>query len=265
MEQNNLVGKDQMYLTLPSNSSMKYFPNNTLATFTTRLHVPLPLAHHQWEVGLSEIHFPVNWSSIDNADDDSTIVILQNGKRIKGPFRFSPGRYATVKAVLDTLNHHFGEVAKFTWQPGPSRVHVVIQPPRNYEIQLGQRLATMLGLPRRMVDFTNFIPNSELTSVYYGQKVEKVNLLPKFLFVYCDMVEHGIVGDTAAPLLRIISSPDGNKEHITKTFDHVHYKPVRAGEIHTIEINIRDDMGDPIPFSGGRVVVILHLRRRKPS
>ena len=42
------------YLTLSSNSSMKYYPENTLAHYTTVLDQGVDLSG-RWEVGLSEI------------------------------------------------------------------------------------------------------------------------------------------------------------------------------------------------------------------
>jgi hypothetical protein len=47
----------QFYLTLPSNSSMKYFPQNTVANFRVKLadRIVLP---GQWEVALTGLHYP---------------------------------------------------------------------------------------------------------------------------------------------------------------------------------------------------------------
>ena len=51
------------YLTLPSNSSMKYYPDNTLTHYTTRLQLPMELSG-DWEVALTEITFPKSWFTI---------------------------------------------------------------------------------------------------------------------------------------------------------------------------------------------------------
>lgn len=51
------------YLTLPSNSSMEYFPSNTLTDFTTKLASTIELTN-EWEVGLAEIMFPRSWYTI---------------------------------------------------------------------------------------------------------------------------------------------------------------------------------------------------------
>jgi len=48
------------YITLPSNSSMNFFSNNTLTQYTTHLHHEVKLEGF-YEVGLSEIIYPFNW------------------------------------------------------------------------------------------------------------------------------------------------------------------------------------------------------------
>ena len=45
------------YLTLPSNSSMDYHPENTLTNFVTRLPTVIDL-EGSWEVALMEIQYP---------------------------------------------------------------------------------------------------------------------------------------------------------------------------------------------------------------
>ena len=49
----------RFYLTLPSNSSMDYCPQNTVAKYTTKLNTSIEL-DGDWEVGLTEISFPYN-------------------------------------------------------------------------------------------------------------------------------------------------------------------------------------------------------------
>ena len=52
------------YLTLPSNSSEKYYPNNTLTHFITKLHNDVSL-EGEWEVGLVDIMYPRNWYNVE--------------------------------------------------------------------------------------------------------------------------------------------------------------------------------------------------------
>src|SRR5437870_4528740 len=62
------------YLTLPSNSSMEYYPNNTLTNYTTKLADEVSL-RGEWEVGLSEIIFPKNWL---NLPENQTLEVVLN-------------------------------------------------------------------------------------------------------------------------------------------------------------------------------------------
>ncbi|RLU21741.1 hypothetical protein DMN91_006117 [Ooceraea biroi] len=49
--------EDQFFMVLPSNSSMRHFPENVTLSFTTELPQTVHL-HGGWEVTLSEIQFP---------------------------------------------------------------------------------------------------------------------------------------------------------------------------------------------------------------
>jgi hypothetical protein len=53
----------QFYPTLPSNSSMAYFQNNTVANFRVKLAETIVLPG-QWEVALTELHFPHTWNTL---------------------------------------------------------------------------------------------------------------------------------------------------------------------------------------------------------
>jgi hypothetical protein len=52
---------DNVYVTLPSESSGLYFPANAIAKFRTKLATPLELQNVRWEVGLVEISYPIDY------------------------------------------------------------------------------------------------------------------------------------------------------------------------------------------------------------
>lgn len=64
-------------MTLPSNSSMKYYPNNTLSEFVTKLPQHFDLVG-EWEVGLSEIQFPISWYNISDHESKLFIKIFNS-------------------------------------------------------------------------------------------------------------------------------------------------------------------------------------------
>lgn len=64
---------NDFFLTLPSNSSMKYFPDNTLSSFKVLLPRMFTLSSDfQWEIGLSEIQYPI---SLQTTTNDPTVII----------------------------------------------------------------------------------------------------------------------------------------------------------------------------------------------
>ena len=53
----------EFQLTLPSNSSIEFFPNNKASDFTTKLPTPISL-EGEWELALIDIQYPHNWYNV---------------------------------------------------------------------------------------------------------------------------------------------------------------------------------------------------------
>lgn len=86
------------------------------------------------------------------------------------------------------------------------------------------------------------------------------------LFVYCDICEPYITGDVQSPLLRIVPVEAHGENYIygasqVKYFSPLHYIPLRQTNFRRIEINIKDELGERIPFQSGTLTVTLHFRR----
>ena len=83
-------------------------------------------------------------------------------------------------------------------------------------------------------------------------------------YVYSDIVEYQFVGDEQTPLLRIVPLGEISKgvNFTSKIFDSPHYIPVARNNLDTIEIDIRNHLGDPIYFTSGEVVVKLHFKKK---
>ena len=85
---------NNFYLTLPSNSSMELYPDNTLAHYVTKLPQRIEL-DGQWEVGLVEIQYPHSWYNIpEDCDRQMTIMhTLDSGLIETNIFHIPPGYY----------------------------------------------------------------------------------------------------------------------------------------------------------------------------
>src|SRR5436190_14286888 len=67
----------QFYVTLPSNSSMQYYPNNTTSNFITHLSSAINVSDGaQWELALVEAHYPNSFLTVGN--DALIYIYLEN-------------------------------------------------------------------------------------------------------------------------------------------------------------------------------------------
>lgn len=82
------------------------------------------------------------------------------------------------------------------------------------------------------------------------------------LYIYCNILEEQIVGNTMVPLLKIVPVEGVHGENITREYINPQYVPVFMTHFSDLEIDIRDDTGAKVPFERGRVLATLHFRRK---
>ena len=73
-------------------------------------------------------------------------------------------------------------------------------------------------------------------------------------------MEHVSVGDTKAPLLRIVQVSGKSGERVQVVYDKPIYIRLQKKNFDSFEIDIRNDSGEPIPFEYGKVIVTFHFR-----
>ena len=115
---------------------------------------------------------------------------------------------------------------------------------------------------------TVFLPPKETADGPYTYRKEAEHVVQMnqgfdTIYVYTDVVESRIVGDSVAPLLRALPVGGSHGETVSDRFTNIHYVPLLYSHFKSIEIDIRDDTGRRVPFEYGRVTVTLHFRRRR--
>jgi len=80
------------------------------------------------------------------------------------------------------------------------------------------------------------------------------------VYVYCDLGEHVLVGDTKAPLLRIVDRTSAANNVVHRTFNPPLYIPLQKKCFDTVEINLMTDTGIPVSFLRGKSFVVLEFR-----
>jgi len=124
------------------------------------------------------------------------------------------------------------------------------------EVRLSPELAKILGF--------NHIQQDNIALVHHARYLPDLQIsLPVHMYIYSVMVEPQLVGDTVAPLLRIINTNiKGYGASSVHIFENPHYVPVQHKQFDQIIIDLRDSTGNPLPFQYGNVCVKLHFRRR---
>ena len=116
---------------------------------------------------------------------------------------------------------------------------------RNMRVKFSFALARMLGFATL---------NYRRPELYVASRVVNLNNT-NAIFVYSDLIQSQIVGNTLTPFLDVVAVQGGPGDLVCSRFDKSHYKPVLRKHFSDIHISLRDDQGKPIRFEKGKVIV----------
>ena len=121
------MAKEQFYLVLPSNPSMKTFPNNTLTEYTTQLPRLIQL-DGEWEAVLVEIRYPRTWNNVRNRENG--IYVIPSRGSIPQAKHIPVGYYSDMNTLIKHINGAIAEAGqeaknniKFSYDSLSGRVH----------------------------------------------------------------------------------------------------------------------------------------------
>ncbi len=252
-------------MTLPSNSSMELYSNNTLTEFTTQLPHALDLKGY-WEVGLAEIQYPHDWSNINV--DVPRFWVKTEMEDTWHTFQLQKGYYNTPEQLVDDLNHCQGideKTGTLSYNTLSERFPVTF-----HFLNVTQRVRLKVGAACQVIiasELKKFLGLTQLpheipSGIFVGREQLDLNQGFYALYVYCDLVEHRIVGDKKVQLLRVVPLEGQGGQVVTKEYQHVHYLPLKRKNFDTVSVYLRKDTGERVPFNKGKVVVTLHFRKR---
>lgn len=252
---------DSFYMTLPSNSSMSTYSGNTTARYTTQLREPVKL-HGQWSVALVEFHFPQTFFNVVEGQNEISISFMEDKVVVIDLLYVQPGFYATNSNLIKAVNDALAPLSygKIRVDPNIKRAQLTLDEKfykqGNAVVLFSPELARQMG----------YDPVLNAASYSVAGSTMNLNLgKPHHIFVYCDIIDAQIVGDTVAPLLRMVNTNHSKHsfgDEVTASFRTLQYVPVLRREFSTMEIDLRSNTGLPIPFQTGTSSVLLHFKRR---
>ena len=279
--------KDQFYIVLPSNSSMQYFADNTTTQFVTKLPREIQLLG-DWEVALTEIQIPLTFQHFsDDESERAAWVETANPKdkfdlhatfidttgmefQAENTLFVNPGIYTSVENLIDEINNldSINRHLRLSMQRGGFvKISRVCQPrecaTKLHLLGFSDKIWGILGFEEKKKG-RNYVMVKDYESVLADRPANLAESFPTILMVNGNILEPYITGDVQSRLLRAVPL-DVFEYHygITKVrvFSPAMYLPLLITTFQAIEIDIRDQLGRPIPFSHGTLTVTLHFKR----
>lgn len=247
-----VMDNTQFYLWLPSNSSMDVFPSNTLSEFRVRLPQSITLTD-EWEVALTEIHYPHSWKNVPG--DFWNRFYIKEGDDVE-VYLVRSGHYSSVQSIVDVINELIDDTrhkdkAKLSYDTLTRKITLHLQDNRSIFFT---DIGSMLGFEKEKLISQTTTASREVDLDFGFHN----------LYVYCDIVQAQVVGDSHVPLLRIVPVEGRDGERVSKIFLNPQYLPISRKQFESIEVNIKRDTGEKVSFETGRVLLTLHLRRASP-
>ena len=247
----------QFYLHLPSNSSLDKFPSNTLTEYQVGLPQTVSLTG-DWEVALTEIHYPHSWNNVQENFGNRFYLRNQELSGVWEALIVPPGHYSSIGDILSKMKElienvkRFNDDVTFSYDAFTRKVTVHLQ--NNVELFFGN-IGYLLG----------FSPDEIISNTSTAERQVDLEYGFHDLFIYCDLIQSQYVGDALVPLLRIVPVEGKVGERVSKSFLRPQYLPVSRKQFETVEVNIKTDTGESVPFEFGRVLLTLHFRQSQPQ
>lgn len=293
---------DQFYVSLPSNNSLIYYPENTISSYTTQLPREINL-NGEWEVGLSEIVVPNHFldfekedaafycynihgslpkgkeretlasfqSEVDKNEGWHQIELEDKSKYTITKVYIPHGMYKDEQELIAAISDKTDEAL------GSASDSIL---PENYKhVQIQMKHGFMaISKVCDCADFHFLEFTGKLKKVVGFEEPELLwrqpfsppqpcvlrRAKPSLVFVYTDIIQPQITGDTFTQLLRIVTLENSQSGcEIVRTFPAPQYHRLLTNRFRTIEVLLRDDLGEALPFLSGVSAVTLHFKKRE--
>ena len=211
--------ESEFYVTLPSNSSMQYFPDNKTSNFVTKLSRTLQL-DGEWEVGLAEIVYPHTWYKIRKGKNSVEIYTPDNLYLIFKTVEYSVqlGYYEKVQDVIDAL-----------YKAGLNNLTDVVllydDTSKRVTVKCGRRVVVKLrGDIARIFGFLND------TTIRASDEKVLTLALPEtgnqYFYIHMDIIKSQYHGDVVVPVLRTVTVKGEHGNYVSKNFERPQYVPL---------------------------------------
>jgi len=100
----------------------------------------------------------------------------------------------------------------------------------------------------------------------FGAQAVNLRLATYCFYIYTNIVEETLVGDSYIPLLSIIhSDPSAESPEVFKNLDRINWVKLNTNYIQNIEIDVRSPLGEPVYFTSGHLILHLVIKKNRDN
>ena len=219
------------------------YPNNKIGSYYVKFPQTIDL-NGEWEVSLYSITYFNTWYTLQN-HKNHIYYSLDGGKTFWSSAIVDYGYYTSMPELIESINAAMKKELRntnitFSFNPRTHKVGAALA--TKHCVGLYGQLAKILGFGGGDIKI-----QKSKESPYVSDLHDIASI-----FVYCNIVQPQIVGNTSVPLLRIIAVSGKPGDVITKTFNNIQYVPVQTKSFEDIEILLRTDTAIPCHLKVGR-------------
>lgn len=240
---------DGFYVYLPSNNN--YMHTNRSWSYITKLAREISL-DEGWEVALKEIHYPHSWTTVK--EGECAFEIKNSREEEWRSIEIPSGHYSRKSLVAEMVKLVNNPDIPIRYVESSGKVE--IGPLMNNYVRLTQPFVEILGYRAYEAIYTGHLTFRSDRPIDTERGIDS-------LYVYSDIVQTKLVGDSSVPLLSVVPVRGVYGEMQFKEYANPIYTDLSKNVFSTVEINLYGSSGEPIPFEFGKVTVLLHFRKKQ--
>lgn len=262
------------HIILPSNASLDIYSDNTASNYKTK--IPnfreflksrfgnLNDPNSEIYVAISELIIPNSYVNIrnnlnkieifeKNADDVASFQLIQT---INIPPLFYNSIGKVLNAFSKIIDKQLQNYIKITYDK-VSKYSTLNITNERFGIKFGHDVGNVLGFKSNFLYFGKN-NNIKFKAPYHASIYGGVNTL----YIYSNIIQENLVGDTTANLLGVINWEHANdRENTYIQFNRLNYSKLKRVDVDVIHMQIFDVSGHAIEFLFGTSVITLHLKK----